>query len=72
MLIPERLEHSLSDKQVPDSSWSLWQAVFWNLSKFTKAAIEGPERWPLALEANASKRPKASNRVVLARSVMAV
>lgn len=73
MLIPERREHSLSERQVPDSSWSLWQAVFWKRSKLTSAAMEGPVRWPETLVApNRPARLSARSSKLRARAIFVV
>lgn len=66
MLMPALREHSASAKQVPDSSWSLWQAVFWYLSRFIMPATEtGRKPWPRTGLAKA-KALTASNNNKLA------
>lgn len=62
MLIPARREHSASARQVPDSSCSLWQAVFWKRNRFMMAATEGARMpWARALPAEPANA-SANNR----------
>lgn len=65
MFMPALREHSASDRQVPDSSWSLWQAVFWLLRILSMAATEFGRNWALTGAIMASPQTANNKRVAL-------